>query len=461
MEDQNLGRILIVDDNEDLLFAAKMLLKKHAKEVVIEKDPRRIPFLVNNNNFDVILLDMNFTEDTTSGKEGFHWLKQIKEIDPKAVVILITGFGDVEMAVKALKEGATDFILKPWQNEKLIATLTSAVRLKESYNEVEKLSKKQKALQAELKKPFADIIGSSPSMKNVFAIIDKVAETDANVLILGENGTGKELIARAIHDRSHRSDEIFVGVDMGAITETLFESELFGHKRGAFTDAKEDRAGRFEVADKGSLFLDEIGNLSMPLQSKLLTVLQKREVTRIGTNKSIPVDIRLICATNMPIHDMVMENTFRQDLLYRINTVEIFLPPLRDRQEDIPLLAEHFLKVYSNKYRKNFTGFKPNAMQLLQRYTWPGNIRELQHALERAIIMAEGTELDSRDFFFLSNKPVNEKHAPAANTLNLDDMEKNVIQKAIDKNGGNISKAAKELGLTRASLYRRLEKYGL
>ena len=460
MEDQNLGRILIVDDNEDLLFAAKMLLKKYAKEVMIEKDPRRIPFLVNNNSYDVILLDMNFTEDTTSGKEGFHWLKQIKEIDPKAVVILITGFGDVEMAVKALKEGATDFILKPWQNEKLLATLNSAIKLKESYNQVEKLSKNQKQLQADLKKSFTDIIGTSSVMKNVFSIIDKVAKTDANVLILGENGTGKELIARAIHDRSLRHDEIFVGVDMGSITESLFESELFGHKRGAYTDAKEDRAGRFEIADKGSLFLDEIGNLSMPLQSKLLTVLQKREVTRIGTNKSIPVDIRLICATNMPIHEMVAENTFRQDLLYRINTVEIFLPPLRDRLEDIPLLAEHFLKSYSQKYRKTFKGFKPSAMQLLQRYNWPGNIRELQHAIERAIIMAEGDELDSRDFFFLSSKPVNEKISNS-HTLNLDDVEKNVIQKAIDKNGGNISKAAKELGLTRASLYRRLEKYGL
>ncbi|GAB3647986.1 sigma-54 dependent transcriptional regulator [Echinicola sediminis] len=460
MEETSLGKILIVDDNEDLLFAAKMLLKKYAKEVTIEKDPRRIPFLVNNNSYDVILLDMNFTEDTTSGKEGFHWLRQIKEIDPKAVVILITAFGDVEMAVQALKEGATDFILKPWQNEKLLATLSAANKLKESYNQVDSISKKSKQLQADLKKPFSEIIGQSASMKNIFSIIDKVAQTDANVLILGENGTGKELIARAIHDRSLRNDEIFAGVDMGAITETLFESELFGHKRGAFTDAKEDRAGRFEVADKGTLFLDEIGNLSMPLQSKLLTALQKREVTRIGTNKAIPVDIRLICATNMKVHEMVMENTFRQDLLYRINTVEIFLPPLRERQDDIPLLAEHFLKIYSKKYRKEFSGFKPAALQLLQRYNWPGNIRELQHAIERAIIMAEGTDLDSRDFFFLSSKPVAEKVTNNA-TLNLDEVEKNVIQKAIDKNGGNISKAAKELGLTRASLYRRLEKYGL
>ena len=460
MENQTLGKILIIDDNEDLLFAAKMLLKKHAKEVVMEKDPRRIPFLISNNNFDVILLDMNFREDTTSGKEGFYWLNQIKEMDPKAVVILITAFGDVEMAVQALKEGATDFILKPWQNEKLIATLHAAVKLKESYNEVDKLQSKQKQLQTDLKKPYTDIIGSSASMKNIFSIIDKVAQTDANVLILGENGTGKELIARAIHERSLRKDEIFVGVDMGAITETLFESELFGHKRGAFTDAKDDRAGRFEIADKGTLFLDEIGNLSMPLQSKLLTVLQKREVTRIGTNKAIPVDIRLICATNMPVHEMVQDHTFRQDLLYRINTVEIFLPPLRERQDDIPTLANHFLKQYGQKYRKNFSGFTPSAMELLQRYTWPGNIRELQHAIERAIIMAEGEQLDSRDFFFLSAKPASEK-APLVNTLNLDDMERTTIQKAIDKNGGNISKAAKELGLTRASLYRRLEKYGL
>ncbi|AWW31892.1 sigma-54-dependent Fis family transcriptional regulator [Echinicola strongylocentroti] len=460
MEDTSLGKILIVDDNEDLLFAAKMLLKKYAKEVTIEKDPRRIPFLVNNHNYDVILLDMNFTEDTTSGKEGFHWLRQIKEIDPKAVVILITAFGDVEMAVQALKEGATDFILKPWQNEKLLATLSAACKLKESYDQVDNISQKSRQLQADMKKPFSEIIGQSSSMKNIFSIIDKVAQTDANILILGENGTGKELIARAIHDRSLRKDEIFVGVDMGAITESLFESELFGHKRGAFTDAKEDRAGRFEVADKGTLFLDEIGNLSMPLQSKLLTVLQKREVTRIGTNKSIPVDIRLISATNMKVHDMVMDNTFRQDLLYRVNTVEIFLPPLRERQDDIPLLANHFLKIYSKKYRKDFSGFKPAAIQLLQHYAWPGNIRELQHAIERAIIMAEGNELDSRDFFFLSSKPTTEKVSNNG-TLNLDEVERNVIQKAIDKNGGNISKAAKELGLTRASLYRRLEKYGL
>lgn len=457
--EKELGKILIIDDDEDVLIAAKLLLKKHAKEVIIEKNPKKIPFLMNNGTYDVILLDMNFSHDTTSGKEGFYWLQQILEADPKAVVILITAFGDVEMAVKALKEGATDFVLKPWQNEKLIATLSSAIKLKQSYKEVEKLKSAKKQLEDDINKPFSDIIGDSPAMKNVFSIIDKVAQTDANVLILGENGTGKELVARALHKRSLRKDNVFVGVDMGAITETLFESELFGHKKGAFTDAKEDRAGRFEVAQGGSLFLDEIGNLSMPLQSKLLTVLQGRQVTRIGTNKPIDVNIRLICATNMPVYDMVAENTFRQDLLYRINTVEIHLPPLRERQDDISLLADHFVKIYSEKYRKPQKKIAPSTYKKLSKYSWPGNIRELQHAIERAIIMSEGNVLMPDDFFFLVQKADNQNEA--ADNLNLDDVEKNVILRAINKHSGNISKAAKELGLTRASLYRRLEKHGL
>ncbi|KYG75962.1 MULTISPECIES: sigma-54 dependent transcriptional regulator [Roseivirga] len=457
--EKELGKILIIDDDEDVLIAAKLLLKKHAKEVIIEKNPKKIPFLMNNGTYDVILLDMNFSHDTTSGKEGFYWLQQILEADPKAVVILITAFGDVEMAVKALKEGATDFVLKPWQNEKLIATLSSAIKLKQSYKEVEKLKSAKKQLEDDINKPFSDIIGDSPAMKNVFSIIDKVAQTDANVLILGENGTGKELVARALHKRSLRKDNVFVGVDMGAITETLFESELFGHKKGAFTDAKEDRAGRFEVAQGGSLFLDEIGNLSMPLQSKLLTVLQGRQVTRIGTNKPIDVNIRLICATNMPVYDMVAENTFRQDLLYRINTVEIHLPPLRERQDDINLLADHFVKIYSEKYRKPQKKIAPSTYKKLSKYSWPGNIRELQHAIERAIIMSEGNVLMPDDFFFLVQKADNQNEA--ADNLNLDDVEKNVILRAINKHSGNISKAAKELGLTRASLYRRLEKHGL
>jgi two-component system response regulator HydG len=457
--EKELGNILIIDDDEDVLFAAKMLLKKHAQNVIIEKDPRKIPFLMNNGSYDVILLDMNFSKDITSGKEGFYWLQQILERDPKAVVILITAFGDVEMAVKALKEGATDFVLKPWQNEKLIATLSTASKLKKSYKEVATLKTEKKLLQEDLNQPFKDIIGESEAIKNVFGVIDKVAQTDANVLILGENGTGKELIARALHQRSLRKDNVFVGVDMGAITETLFESELFGHKKGAFTDAKDDRAGRFEVANKGSLFLDEIGNLSLPLQSKLLSAIQSREITRIGSNKPVQVDIRLICATNMPLHEMVGQNTFRQDLVYRINTVEIHLPSLRERVEDIPLLANHFVTEYSNKYRKNVKKLASSTIKKLQKYRWPGNIRELQHAIERAVIMSDDSSLTPEDFFFLMHKPdsLEEKE----DTFNLDEVEKNVIQKAIDRNGGNISKAAKELGLTRASLYRRLEKHAL
>jgi len=459
LEEKEIGKILIVDDDEDVLLAAKMLLKKHAHQVTIEKNPNKIPFWLNNESFDVILLDMNFSKDITSGKEGFHWLNQIIEKDPDAVVILITAFGDVEMAVRALKEGATDFVLKPWQNEKLLATISASIKLKRSYKEVDKLKKAKKQLQDDSNQPFRDILGESFAIKKIFDIIEKVAKTDANVLILGENGTGKELVARAIHQQSMRKDNVFIGVDMGAITETLFESELFGHKKGSFTDAKEDRAGRFEVAHTGSLFLDEIGNLSLPLQSKLLTVLQNRQVTRIGTNKPVDVDIRLICATNMPIYDMVKNNEFRQDLLYRINTVELHLPPLRERQEDIQLLAEHFVEMYCRKYRKQVKSVTANAVKKLQKYQWPGNIRELQHAIERAIIMTDNNALDTDDFFFLSQN--NQGEDVITDTYNLETVERSVIQKAVNKYNGNISKAAKELGLTRASLYRRLEKHGL
>ncbi|MEQ8546412.1 MAG: sigma-54 dependent transcriptional regulator [Cyclobacteriaceae bacterium] len=458
--EKELGKILIIDDDEDVLLAAKMLLKKHAKEVLIEKNPKKIPFLLNNDSYDLILLDMNFSKDITSGKEGFYWLEQILDKDPQAVVVLITAFGDVEMAVRALKAGATDFVLKPWQNEKLIATLSSAAKLKKSYKEVNQLKQTSKQLQADSNQAFKDIIGESQPIRDIFKIIDKVAGTDANILVLGENGTGKELIARAIHQKSLRKDNVFIGVDMGAITETLFESELFGHKKGAFTDAKEDRAGRFEIANNGTLFLDEIGNLSLPLQSKLLTALQKREVTRIGSNQSMQIDIRLVCATNMPIYEMVGENSFRQDLLYRVNTVEIHLPSLRERLDDIPLLADHFIKMYNTKYRKNIKTVAPNTIAKLQKYSWPGNIRELQHAIERAIIMSDTDVLGPDDFFFLAQKPDSGQNM-LADDFNLDNIEKSVIEKAVNKHSGNISKAAKELGLTRASLYRRLEKYGL
>jgi DNA-binding NtrC family response regulator len=454
-------RILIVDDDEDILLAAKMFLKKHAKEVVIESNPKKIPFLLNQSRYDVILLDMNFTEDTTSGKEGFYWLEQILTQDPQAVVVMITAFGDVEMAVKALKIGATDFVLKPWQNEKLLATISAAAKLKASYNQVETLQKTNQQL-IEATSTSGDIIGESKAIQKVLQMIEKVAKTDANVLILGENGTGKELVAKAIHKKSLRAKQTYVGVDMGAISESLFESELFGHKKGAFTDAKEDRMGRFELAHKGTLFLDEIGNLPLTHQAKLLAVLQNRQVTPVGGNKSIAIDIRLICATNLDIHQAVAKGEFRQDLLYRINTVELYLPPLRERTGDIPILAKHFLAKYAKKYHRNTPKLADSALKFLESYTFPGNVRELEHALERALIMSDGDYLEQEDFQFLTVQKAPKLTIQLENnSMNLDEIEKDMIQKAVDKHNGNISKAAKELGLTRASLYRRLEKYGL
>lgn len=456
------GRILIVDDNEDLLKAAKIFLKRHFAQVDLEKNPEAIPNLLNNEDYDVILLDMNFTKDVSSGKEGYYWLEKILEIDPSSVVVLITAYGDVQMAVKAIKAGATDFVLKPWENEKLLATLYSAMKLRETKLEVDNLRTKQREINLKINNKYDEIIGQSPAIQKVFETIDRVAVTDANVLILGENGTGKELVARAIHNHSPRKNEVFVNVDLGSVSETLFESELFGHKKGSFTDAKEDRAGRFEIANGGTLFLDEIGNLSMPLQAKLLTVLQNRKVSRVGSNKEINIDIRLVCATNMPLYDMVKENRFRQDLLYRINTIEIELPPLRNRLEDIPLLAEHFLKHYSHKYNKTVSKISEGAISRMQKHNWPGNIRELQHALERAIIMSNSQVLQPEDFNF-NAQPVNNQDSASVllDQYNLEDVEKILIRKVLKKYNGNITQAASELGLTRSSLYRRLEKYGL
>ncbi|MBN2088156.1 sigma-54-dependent Fis family transcriptional regulator [candidate division KSB1 bacterium] len=458
MNPMKFGKILIVDDNEDILIASRLLLKQFARLVHTEKDPQLIPTLLKNESYDLILLDMNFTKDVTSGSEGFHWLSKILEIDPSAVVILVTAYGDVEMAVRAIKAGATDFVLKPWQNEKLLATLSAAMNLRQSYLEVDKLRSQQKLLSADLDLPFHDMIGVCPAMQQVFATIQKVAATDANVLILGSNGTGKELVARALHRNSRRRNEVFISVDMGALTETLFEAELFGHKKGAFTDAREDRAGRFEIASGGTLFLDEIGNISMTLQGKLLRVLEERQVYRLGTNSPRPIDIRLICATNMPIYELVEQNEFRQDLLYRINTVEIKLPLLKDRPEDIPLLVEHFLAIYSKRYKKPLRKVSPAALHKLQTYAWPGNIRELQHVIERAVIMSDSQLLQPGDFLFPESKS---EKGLVFDGYNLDDIEKTVIRKILTQCGGNISKAAHELGLTRTSLYRRMEKHGL
>jgi DNA-binding NtrC family response regulator len=454
------GKILIVDDNEDLLKAARMFLKRHFSLVDIEKNPEAIPQLLAHEAYDVILLDMNFTKDVSSGSEGWYWLERILKIDPNAVVVMITAYGDVQMAVKAIKAGATDFVVKPWENEKLLATLYSAMKLRETRNEVEDLRVRQREINQEANSRYNEIIGQSPAIHKIFQTIDRVARTDANVLILGENGTGKELVARAIHRHSIRQQEAFVSVDLGSITETLFESELFGHRKGAFTDAKEDRPGRFELSNRGTLFLDEIGNLSMPLQAKLLTVIQSRRVSRVGSNRDVQLDVRLICATNMPLYEMVKENRFRQDLLYRINTIEIEIPSLRDRLEDIPMLSQHFLKQFAAKYNKPVAKVGEGALQRLYKHTWPGNIRELQHSLERAVILSGSNVLQPEDFSF-NAVPQKEEDPMGLDNYNLEEVEKILIRKVLKKFNGNITQAAGELGLTRSSLYRRLEKYGL
>lgn len=456
---KKIGKILVVDDDVDVLFAARLLLKQHCEFVHTEKNPQMLPTLLKNESYDVVLLDMNFTRDVTSGSEGFHWLNKILELEPSAVVVLITAYGDVAMAVRAIKEGATDFVLKPWQNEKLLATISAAMNLRQSRNEAANLRSRQRQLSADLDQPFHPFIGVCPAMQRVFDNINKVAKTDANILILGENGTGKELVARELHRQSNRANEVFITVDMGALTDTLFESELFGHVKGAFTDAREDRTGRFEIASGGTLFLDEIGNLSFPLQAKLLSTLQNRQVTRIGSNKSRFINIRLICATNMPVHEMVAEKKFRQDLLYRINTVEILLPPLCERQEDFPLLIEHFLATYCKKYKQPLKRLNAATIKKLTNYRWPGNVRELQHAIERAVIMSDSQVLQPADFFI--SPPGSQENSLVFENYDLEAVEKIVIQKALTKHSGNISQAARELGLTRTSLYRRLEKYDL
>lgn len=452
-------KILIVDDNEDILLSLKLLLRNSAAVIITEKDPNQIPSLLTNNNFDIIFLDMNFSKDTTSGQEGFYWLKEILQIDPEAVVILITAYGNVETAVKAVKEGATDFVLKPWQNEKLLATFSSALKLRESRIELRQIKVKQKYFNEESEQDIRGIIGISEPMKKVFGTIVKVADTDANVLILGENGTGKELVARALHSNSKRSKEVFINVDMGSLTQSLFESELFGYVKGAFTDAKEDKPGRFEIASGGTLFLDEIGNIPLELQAKLLSVIQNKKVTRVGSNKPLDVDIRLICATNINIYEQTALNKFRQDLLYRINTVEVHLPPLRERKGDIPLLVEHFLNIYRKKYNKPELVIDANTLTKLENYSWYGNVRELQHVIERSVILCENNILEPNDV--LLNPTDANRNEDTIDTFNLDEIEKQVIQKALLKFEGNISKAAKELGLTRTSLYRRMEKHGL
>lgn len=450
------GTILIVDDNKSVLTALEMLLLSVFKKVITTSNPNRIPSLLESENIDVVLLDMNFSSGINTGNEGIYWLSEIKKLSKELPVVLFTAYADIDLAVKAVKEGAADFIVKPWDNAKLIATLLSAYRLNESRSEVKQLREKEEILKKQLNTEEELVWGNSAIMQQLHQLIEKVAGTDANILITGENGTGKEMIAKEIHSLSNRRKEVMISVDMGAITETLFESELFGHVKGAFTDAKEDRAGKFEAANNGSLFLDEIGNLSYSLQSKLLAAIQGRKITRVGSNKPIDVDIRLICATNSNLQEMVANGVFREDLLYRINTIHIEVPPLRKRGKDILLLADFFLKRYSQKYGKKNLSFAFNTQERLLNYPWPGNVRELQHAVEKAVIMCESSVLKPNDFFF---KTITTELTPQISTL--EEMEKEMIRKAIERNEGNISAIASQLGITRQTLYNKMKKFGL
>jgi len=452
------GNILIIDDDRDVLETAKMFLKQEFTKVHIEESPENIPTLLKSEGYDVILLDMNFKKGVNDGEEGLYWLHQILKIDPHAVVVLITAYGEVDLAVKAMKNGAVDFVLKPWKNQKLLGTILSAQQLRYSKKEIEKLKVTQEKLSDTLEQPYIDFIGESPSIERVREMIDRVSSTDANVLILGENGTGKEVVARAIHRKSTRSNKVFISVDLGSISESLFESELFGHVKGAFTDAKQDKPGRFEIASGGTIFLDEIGNLSLSLQSKLLTVLQHRKIQRVGSNAEIAVDFRLICATNMPLNEMVYEKKFRQDLLYRMNTVEIRVPPLRERIDDIPLLMDYFLQRYALKYKRPGMKVEKSVTGKLKKYAWPGNIRELQHAVERAIILNDGKVIQSAELLISGGNIIPKKDQQI---LTLDEMEKQFIQQSLNDHEGNVSTTARTLGMTRTALYRRMKKHGL
>lgn len=449
-------RILIADDNEDVLFALNLLLESYFEKIKVTTRPERIIELVTSFRPDVILLDMNFSKDAICGEEGFESLKQILTIDPHAAVIFMTAYSDTEKAVRAIKAGAIDFISKPWTKEKILATLSAALKLRQSRQEVTLLKQQVKTLSEPLISE-DNIIGESEEMRNLFETVQKLSETDANILIFGENGTGKDIIARMLHQSSNRSDAPFINIDLGSVPEALFESELFGYQQGAFTDAKKPKAGRFEIANGGTLFLDEIGNLSLNMQAKLLTAIEKRKISRLGSTESTAIDVRLISATNADIHEMIEAGAFRQDLLYRINTVELHIPPLRDRGNDILLLGEYFLNKYNKKYHKDIKGITREGKQKLLNYNWPGNVRELQHALERAVILNTEKWINASQFQF--KQIVNRRSE--TEDLNLESIERSTIEKAIKRASGNITQAANYLGITRFALYRKIEKMGL
>ncbi len=451
------GCILVVDDDNDILTASRLLLRRHFAQVVTCQDPQRIPELLKTHPVDAVLLDMNFGPGESTGEQGQNWLSEILTLDPKLSVVMITAHSNVDTAVEAMRRGATDFVAKPWQNEKVVATLSAAVKLHRSRMESETLRHANNVLR-DATNPATPIVGDSPAINSLLSIVAKAAPTDANVLILGENGTGKELIARELHRLSARSQQVFLTVDMGSVSESLFESELFGHKKGAFTGATTDRSGRFQAANGGTLFLDEVGNLPLVLQAKLLSALEQRKVTPVGSDQSESVDVRIVAATNAPPEQLQDNNRFRQDLLFRLNTVEVTVPALRERQDDILPIARHYLALYAKRYNRQLSDFSAEAAQALQQDPWPGNVRALRHTIERAVILAPGNIVQEQDLAM----PQSLLDKPRANTqLNLEAMEKDTIEKALKKHGFNISRAANELGLTRASLYRRMEKHDL
>lgn len=452
------GKLLIVDDHKQVLKALIQLLEPEFENITGISNPNQMLSAINKEQIDVILLDMNFSAGVNTGNEGMYWLNRILKSDPMAVVVMITAYADAGLAVRALKEGATDFVVKPWDNNKLIATLRAALKLRQSKIENIRLREKQKQIVKISNSQDGPLIGTSPAMEEVFRLMRKVAATDANILVTGENGTGKELIVKEIHNKSQRSDEVFISIDMNTISESLFESEMFGHIKGAFTDAKADRIGWFETASGGTLFLDEIGNLSFSMQSKLLTAIQNRVIYKVGSKTPVPFDIRLICATNKDMDDMVSRNVFREDLYYRINTIVIELPPLRKRGEDIILLAEHFLKELSNKYGKFHLRFSGKTIDKLMHYSWPGNVRELRHTVEKAVILCDSDILKPDDFII--SHPVERQEQPGR-PLRFAEIEKKAIQDALNNNSGSILRAAKELGLARQTMYNKMLKYNL
>ena len=452
------GRLLIVDDHKQVLKALIQLLEPEFESITGISNPNQIISYINREEYDVILLDMNFSAGINTGNEGIYWLNRILKSDPSAVVVMITAYADVNLAVRAIKEGATDFVVKPWDNSKVIITLQAALKLRQSKIENKMLRNRQKQLNKGIINQYGQLIGKSQPMQTVLQVMKKVARTDANILVIGENGTGKELIVKEIHNASHRADEAFICIDIGTITETLFESEIFGHVKGAFTDAGEDRTGWFETASGGTLFLDEIGNLSLSMQSKLLTAIQNRVIYKVGSKTPIPFDVRLICATNKNLEEMVSKNLFREDLYYRINTVVIDIPPLRERGEDIVLLAEHFLKEYANKYEKFSLKFNSKALDKLMEYNWPGNVRELRHTIEKAVILSDSDILTPDDFIIShSTQQIYDQEKPPT----FAEIEKQALQIALRNNNGSVLKASKELGLARQTMYNKMQKYNL